>query len=57
MAVIVRASFNALHLSMTIALMQTKLLEMGFSCGDEEVDDMIFGDATQSALATLQASC
>ncbi|KAK9825805.1 hypothetical protein WJX74_009254 [Apatococcus lobatus] len=38
-----------------VNLLQTKLLELGYSCGDEEVDDMIFGDATQSALATLQA--
>lgn len=39
------------------ALMQTKLLELGYSCGEEEVDDMIFGGDTESALLTLQVCC
>ena len=34
---------------------QTKMLEKGYAAGEEDMDDMIFGDHTQSALLTLQA--
>ncbi|KAK9834103.1 hypothetical protein WJX84_000034, partial [Apatococcus fuscideae] len=33
----------------------TKLEEQGYSCGEEETEDIIYGDGTESAVVTLQA--
>ena len=35
-------------------VMQTKLEEQGYSCGEEETEDIIYGDGTESAVVTLQ---